>query len=98
MARKHNVRFDGSVAQLELTREQLEEITSELLERTMEITERTIATARDKGVERVRRRAAGRRHDHHAGDRPDAQGAVRAGGRGSRTRTWPWPRAPRCSP
>jgi len=50
--RKHNVRFDGSVVQLELTREHLEELTSELLERTMEITERTIATARQKGVER----------------------------------------------
>jgi molecular chaperone DnaK len=51
-ARKHNVRFDGSVVQLELTREQLDELTSELLERTMEITERTIATAREKGVGR----------------------------------------------
>ena len=51
-ARKYNVRFDGSVVQLELTREQLDELTSELLERTMEITERTIATAREKGVER----------------------------------------------
>lgn len=51
-SRKHNVRFDGSVVQLELTREQLGELTSELLERTMEITERTIATAREKGVER----------------------------------------------
>src|ERR1700744_1104154 len=50
-ARKHNVRFDGSVAQLELSREHLEELTSELLERTMEITERTLATARAKGVE-----------------------------------------------
>ncbi len=50
-SRKHNVRFDGSVVQLELTREQLEELTSELLERTMEITKRTIATARDKGVD-----------------------------------------------
>ena len=50
--RKHNVRFDGSVVQLELTREHLGELTSELLERTMEITERTIATAREKGVER----------------------------------------------
>ena len=49
-ARKHNVRFGGSVVQLELTREQLEEMTSELLERTMEITERTIVTARKKGV------------------------------------------------
>jgi molecular chaperone DnaK len=52
MARKHNVRFDGSVVQLELTREHFEELTSELLERTMEITERTITTARSKGVER----------------------------------------------
>ena len=51
-SRKHNVRFDGSVVQLELTREHLDELTSELLERTMEITERTIATAREKGVER----------------------------------------------
>ncbi len=51
MTRKHSVRFDGSVVQLELTREHLEELTSELLERTMEITERTIATARNKGVE-----------------------------------------------
>ena len=51
-SRKHNVRFDGSVVQLELTREHLGELTSELLERTMEITERTIATAREKGVDR----------------------------------------------
>ena len=50
-SRKYNMRFDGSVVQLELTREHLEELTSELLERTMEITERTIATARGKGVE-----------------------------------------------
>jgi molecular chaperone DnaK len=49
--RPHNVRFDGQVAQLELTREHMEEITSELLERTMQITERTIATAREKGVD-----------------------------------------------
>ena len=49
--RKHNVRFDGSVVPIELTREQFEELTSEYLERTMEITERTIATAREKGVE-----------------------------------------------
>lgn len=51
-ARRHNLRFDGSVVQLELTRAQLEELTSELLERTMEITERTIGTAREMGVER----------------------------------------------
>ena len=51
-SRKHNIRFGGSVVQLELTREHLGDLTSELLERTMEITERTIATAREKGVER----------------------------------------------
>jgi molecular chaperone DnaK (HSP70) len=50
-SRKHSVRFDGSVVQLELTREDLEELTAELLERTMEITKRTIATAREKGVD-----------------------------------------------
>lgn len=49
-ARPHNVRFDGQIAQLELSREHMEEITSELLELTMQITERTIATAREKGV------------------------------------------------
>jgi len=49
--RRHNVRFDGEVEPLTLTREHLEELTSELLERTMEITERTLATAREKGVE-----------------------------------------------
>jgi molecular chaperone DnaK len=50
-SRKHNVRFDGSNVQLELTREHLEELTAELLERTMDITGRTLATARDKGVD-----------------------------------------------
>ena len=49
-SRKHNMRFDGAVVQVELTREQLEELTSEFLDRTMEITERTLATAREKGV------------------------------------------------
>ncbi len=49
--RRYNVRFDGKVVPLELTREHLEQLTSELLERSMEITERTIATAREKGVE-----------------------------------------------
>jgi len=51
MSRKHNVRFAGAVAQIELTREGLESLTSELLERTMDITERTIAIAREKGVQ-----------------------------------------------
>jgi molecular chaperone DnaK (HSP70) len=50
MTRRYNARFAGAVAQLELTREQLESLTSELLERTMEIAGRTIATARQKGV------------------------------------------------
>ena len=50
-SRKHNVRFDGSAVQLELTRAHLEELTAELLERTMDITGRTLATARDKGVD-----------------------------------------------
>ena len=50
--RKYNARFGGAVAQLELSREQLESLTSELLERTMEITARTIETAREKGVSR----------------------------------------------
>jgi molecular chaperone DnaK len=48
--RRYNARYSGAVAQLELTREQLDSLTSELLERTMQITERTIETARDKGV------------------------------------------------
>jgi molecular chaperone DnaK len=48
--RRYNARYSGAVAQLELTREQLESLTSELLERTMQITERTIETARQKGV------------------------------------------------
>lgn len=49
---KHNVRFGGSVVQLELTRGQFEELTSDLLERTMEITERTLDTARRAGADR----------------------------------------------
>jgi len=53
VASKRNVRFGGSVAQLELTREHLEELTSELLERTMEISERTIITAHEQGIERL---------------------------------------------
>ena len=50
MARKQVLRFDGSATQVELTRDQLEELTSELVERTMEITGRTLATARERGV------------------------------------------------
>jgi molecular chaperone DnaK (HSP70) len=50
VGRKHTVRFGGAAAQLELTREQFEELTSELLEQTVEITRRTIATAEEKGI------------------------------------------------
>lgn len=49
---KHKVRFGGSVARLELTRGQFEELTSDLLERTMQITERILDTARGAGVDR----------------------------------------------
>jgi molecular chaperone DnaK len=52
MARRHIMRFQGTVTKLELTREQMEELTAGLLERTVEVTERTIATARGRGVER----------------------------------------------
>ena len=51
MARPQNLRFDGSVVQLVLTREHFEEITSELLERTMNYTQLAIDHARDKGVD-----------------------------------------------
>jgi molecular chaperone DnaK len=51
MSHRHNVRFDGSVVQLELTREHFEELTSELLERTMDITEQAIAEARKRGID-----------------------------------------------
>jgi molecular chaperone DnaK (HSP70) len=51
-SRRHNMRFDGSVVSVELSREHIEELTAELLEQTMEITGKTIATARDRGVER----------------------------------------------
>jgi len=50
-SRRHNMRFDGSVVSVELSRENIEELTGELLEQTMEITGKTIATARDRGVE-----------------------------------------------
>ena len=51
MARPQNLRFDGSVVQLVLTREHFEEITSELLERTMHYTQLAIDHARGKGVD-----------------------------------------------
>ncbi|CAI7980294.1 Molecular chaperone Hsp70 [Frankia sp. Hr75.2] len=49
-SRRHNMRFGGDTARLELTREEFEQITGELLERTLDITERTVTTAREKGV------------------------------------------------
>ncbi len=96
-ARKYNMRFDGAVVQVELTREQLEELTSELLERTMEITERTLATAREKGVERfddvllvggmtIKQVIAQTLRERFG---LDASCEIRI---------WPWPRVPRCSP
>ncbi len=49
-ARRHIMRFGGAVTQVELTREQMEDMTATLLERTVAVTERTIATARARGV------------------------------------------------
>jgi molecular chaperone DnaK len=49
-ARRHIMRFGGAVTQVELTRDQVEDLTATLLERTVAVTERTIATARAKGV------------------------------------------------
>jgi molecular chaperone DnaK (HSP70) len=51
LTRTQNLRFDGSVVQLVLTREHFEEITSELLERTMESTKRAIDRARERGID-----------------------------------------------
>jgi len=51
-SRPHNMRFDGSVVSVELSRQHVEELTAELLEQTMEITSKTIATAQDRGVPR----------------------------------------------
>ena len=85
-SRKVPVRFGGKAAQVEVTRAKLEEITQVLLERTMEITERTIATAKDKGVAAVRRRAAGRRDDPDAGRQDHAGRAVQGGSAAARAR------------
>jgi molecular chaperone DnaK len=49
--RRHNLRFAGSVAQVELSREQLQELTADLLERTLAITRRTIEEARRRGAQ-----------------------------------------------
>jgi molecular chaperone DnaK (HSP70) len=48
--RRCNIRFAGSVAQVELSRERLDELTSDLLERALAITRRTIEEAHRKGV------------------------------------------------
>jgi molecular chaperone DnaK len=52
MTRRHIMRFEGAVTQVELTRDRMEELTAGLLERTITVTERTIATARTRGVTR----------------------------------------------
>ncbi|MBL7499536.1 Hsp70 family protein [Frankia sp. CNm7] len=49
-ARRHNMRFEGDVSKVELSRATFEQITAELLERTLDITARTVATAAEKGV------------------------------------------------
>ncbi|MFE2110964.1 Hsp70 family protein [Kitasatospora sp. NPDC059463] len=46
------VMHQGLVAEVELTRDLLEELTRDLLDRTVEITRRTLALARRRGVER----------------------------------------------
>jgi molecular chaperone DnaK len=51
-SRRHIMRFGGAVAQVELSRETMEELTADLLDRTVAVTERTIETAREKGVPR----------------------------------------------
>lgn len=47
---RHNMRFDGAVTTVELSRADVEELTADLLERTMTATDRTVWTAREKGV------------------------------------------------
>ncbi|WP_289009894.1 Hsp70 family protein [uncultured Thermomonospora sp.] len=49
-SRRHNMRFGGATAQVELTREKFEELTEDLLTRTFDITERTIEQAGAQGV------------------------------------------------
>jgi molecular chaperone DnaK (HSP70) len=50
-ARRHNLRFGGAVARIELARAQVEELTADLLEQTITVTQRTIANARRSGVD-----------------------------------------------
>jgi molecular chaperone DnaK len=49
-SRRHNMRFGGAACQVELSRDQLEELTQSLLDRTIAVTERTISAARREGV------------------------------------------------
>ncbi len=51
-SRRTDLRFAGSVARIELTRAQLEELTADLLDRMVEVTERTVAQARAHGIDR----------------------------------------------
>ena len=51
-SRRHIIRANGAVTQVELTRAKLEELTAALLERTIAVTEQTIMTARRRGVDR----------------------------------------------
>ena len=48
--RRHIMRFDGAVTQVELTREKVEELGADLLERTITVTERAIEKARAQGI------------------------------------------------
>jgi molecular chaperone DnaK (HSP70) len=49
-ARRHNLRFGGAVASVELSREHLEELTADLLDRAVAITRQAIEKARRQGV------------------------------------------------
>jgi molecular chaperone DnaK (HSP70) len=51
-SRRQNMRWNGEVSRLELSRQSFEENTADLLEKTYEITKRTVDVAREKGVER----------------------------------------------
>ncbi|HEX5403905.1 MAG TPA: Hsp70 family protein [Pseudonocardiaceae bacterium] len=47
-----DLRFAGSVARVELTRDHLSELTSDLLDRVVRVTEHTLELARGKGIDR----------------------------------------------
>ena len=78
-ARRHIMRFGGAVTQLELAREQLEDLTAPLLERTVVVTKRTIDKARAEGVAHFDDVLARRRHDPAARGDPDPQGPAGPG-------------------